>query len=997
MKKLLTLITVFASLSMWAQTQVSGTVTDADGQPLPGANIVLDGTTGAVSDFDGNFSLSTDQQPPFSLSISSVGFESTSVEVTSASGSLTIQLSEGSTQLDEIVVSASRMAERIFESPVTVEKFSLQKIENTPSADYFNGLANLKGVSLVEAGLVFNQVQIRGFSDIYNEGLVTLVDGMNNQMPVFGFAVGNMIGLNELDVQSIELVPGAASALYGADAYKGILFLNSKNPFDHQGISVKIKQGITEQNTAGQNDFTEISVRMATQLSDKLAIKASLSHKEGTDWSAQDYRHSVDGVIIDNYASNAPDYNAVNEEGEITFSTPLIWDQLADVAGNSAISGFTNYSPNYFGSILSSGFNDVDMFGSETSNTKANLAIHYRPNENSEISLQSLIGTGTAPLSTGGTRYHLDDVQIEQHKLEYKSGGLTSRIYFTKEDAGETLVAQLMSIALQQQSSYPQADGSVATGIQSGWGLTYLQTYLGALAGAKGYITDPTNPLSVLNGVGLLIGDFQNHIFGNATPNPDPSTAPLVPFLPNEATAALTIDDLFGGPGSTQAAHNAARAAADAGMLKPGTSAFDEAFDAASKISANNLGAGAKIIDVSKIYNYEIDYDFEDKLSVGQLIVGANLRQYNLNTKGTLYTDYTKPIEYQEYGAYAQLKRNIFDDKVTLTGSLRYDKQTVLEEGNITPRLGLLVNLSENQNIRFSAQQGFRNPTNQDKFIGYNQGTYTILGSSKDNIQRYSQTLPLRNSVRDADGNHQNLHTFTGEEVLGNGYDIFSGVAVDLDYVKPEVVTMFELGYRYNISDLTLDISAYYSNYQDKIAGKFVNVPVLTNNNGTTYADAAAAIAADNYYGFQVDSNLDEEFNAYGVSLEATKSISNNLIANLVYEYNQKDYEENSSVTSFVSWNTPDHRIKGGLNYTNGLFSLNTNVRYNSAYYYESSFFSADIDSNTVIDAKASFALPALNATLEIGGNNIGGDNYVSLPGSGLIGSVYYTGLRIDI
>jgi outer membrane receptor for ferrienterochelin and colicin len=820
---------------------------------------------------------------------------------------------------------------------------------------------------------------------------------MNNQMPVFGFAVGNLIGLNELDVQSIELVPGAASALYGADAYKGILFLNSKNPFDHQGISVKVKQGITEQDTAGSNDFTEISVRLATQLSDKLAIKASLSHKEGTDWSAQDYRHSVDGVIIDDYAANAPDYNAVNEEGEITFSTPLIWDQLAGVAGNDAISGFTNYSPNYFGTILSSGFNDVDMFGSETSNTKANLAIHYRPNENSEISLQSLIGTGTAPLSTGGTRYHLDDVQIEQHKLEYKSGGLTSRIYFTKEDAGETLVAQLMSIALQQQSSYPQADGSVATGIQSGWGLTYLQTYLGALAGVKEYITDPTNPLSVLNGIGLLIGDFQGHIFGNATPNPDPSTAAIVPFLPNEATAALTIDDLFGGPGSTQAAHNAARAAADAGMLKPGTKAFDEAFDAASKISANNLGAGAKIIDVSKIYNYEIDYDFEDKLSLGQLIVGANLRQYNLNTKGTLYTDYTKPIEYQEYGAYAQLKRNIFDDKVTLTGSLRYDKQTVLEEGNITPRLGLLFNLSENQNIRFSAQQGFRNPTNQDKFIGYNQGTYTILGSSKDNIERYSQTLPLRNSVRDADGNHQNLHTFTGEEVLGNGYDISSGVAVDLDYVKPEVVTMFELGYRYNISDLTLDISAYFSNYIDKIAGKYVNVPVLTNNNGTTYADAAAAIAADNYYGFQVDSNLDEEFNAYGVSLEATKSISNNLSANLVYEYNQKDYEENSSVTSFVSWNTPDHRVKGGLNYTKGLFSLNTNVRYNSAYYYESSFFSADIDSNTVIDAKASFALPALKATLEIGGNNIGGDNYVSLPGSGLIGSVYYTGLRIDI
>lgn len=973
MKKLLTLIAVFASFTMWAQTQVSGTVTDSDGQPLPGANIVLDGTTGAVSDFDGNFSLSTDQQPPFSLTVSSVGFESATVEVTSVTGTLTIQLSEGSTQLDEIVVSASRMAERIFESPVTVEKFSLQEIENTPSADYFNGLANLKGVSLVEAGLVFNQVQIRGFSDIYNEGLVTLVDGMNNQMPVFGFAVGNLIGLNELDVQSIELVPGAASALYGADAYKGILFLNSKNPFDHQGISVKIKQGVTDQDTAGQNDFTEISARMATQLSDKVAIKASFSHKEGTDWSAQDYRHSVNGVIFDDYPTNAPDYNAVNEEGEIAFSTALIFDQLVGVTGNPAFSALAPISPNYFGTILSTGFNDVDMFGSETSNTKANLAIHYRPNSKSEITIQSLLGTGTAPLSTGGTRYHLDDVEIQQHKVEYQSGGLTSRFYYTKEDAGETLVAQLMSIALQQQSSYP----SGATGIQQGWGLTYLQTYLGAI----GQVEYPpalyaaqyqANPLF---GVGALLTGVATQIqtvagtyaaSGGTTTNP----------------ASLTFDDFLGY--STQPFHDAARLAADAGMLKPGTSAFDAAFDAASEISADNLGTGAKIIDVSKIYNYEIDYDFEDKLSIGQLIVGANLRQYSLDTKGTLYTDYNEPIEYQEYGAYAQLKRNIFDDNITLTGSLRYDKQTVLEDGNITPRLGLLFNLSDNQNIRLSAQQGFRNPTNQDKFIGYSQGTYTILGSSKESIERFNQTVGLRNGE---------VHTYTGPEVLNNAFDILSGQAVDLDYVKAETVTMLELGYRFNSPDFTLDISGYYSNYQDKIAGKFINSPVLTSSLPTV----EAALAGGSFYGFQVDSNLDEEFNAYGVSLEAIKSFSNNLNVNLVYEYNQKDYDDNDEITSFISWNTPDHRLKAGVNYTKGYFSLSGNLRYNSEYYYESSFFSNTIDSNTVIDAKASFDLPSLNAVLEIGGNNIGGDNYVSLPGSGLIGSVYYTGLRIDI
>ena len=975
MKFFLQVMLLCLSTAVVAQTQVSGTVTDTNGQPVPGASVVLDSNTGTVTDFDGNFSLNTSKTPPFSLTVSNVGLETKTVTVSSAAQSLSVTLGESATQLDEIVVSASRMAERIFESPVTVEKFSTQQIERTPSADYFNGLANLKGVNLVEAGLVFNQIQIRGFSDIYNEGLVTLVDGMNNQMPVFGFAVGNIIGLNELDVQSVELVPGAASALYGADAYKGIMFLNSKNPFDHQGISVKYKQGVTDQDTAGSNEFTDFAIRMATQLGDKWAIKATLSHKEGTDWSAQDYRHSVDGRIIDGYAANAPDYNAVNEEGEIAFSTPLIFDQLVGLTGNPAFASLANVSPNFFGTILSTGYNDVDMFGSQTSNTKGNFAVHFRPNDNTEISVQSLLGTGAAPLSTGGTRYHMNNVKVQQHKVELNSGGLTSRFYYTKEDAGDTQVAQLMSIAIAQQSW-----GGL--GIEDGWGVNYLNTYLGGVAlqeyplsiyGAQ-YAANP------LFGVGALLTGVATQIqtvagtyaaSGGTTQNP----------------AAYTFEDFLGY--STQPFHDAAREVADSGLLKPGTAEFDAAFDAASKISADNLGSGARIVDVSKIYNYEVDYDFGDKFDFGQLIVGANLRHFNLNTQGTLYTDYDEPIEYQEYGAYAQLKKNLFDDFVTLTGSIRYDEQTVLESGNFTPRLALLFNLDDNQNIRLSAQQGFRNPTNQDKFIGYSQGAYTILGSAKSSIERFNQTVRLNNGQP---------HQFTGQYVLDNAVDFASSSAVNLNYVKPEVVTMLELGYRFNTSSFTLDVSAYYSNYQDKIAGKFVNAPVFTNTStGTVYPDAASAVAAGNFYAFQVDSNLEDEFNAYGISLEAIKSFSSNFSMNLVYEYNQFDYDQSTGVDAFVSWNTPDHRLKGGFNYNLGPLSLTANARYNSEYFYESSFFSDTIRSYTILDAKATVALPKLNSTLEIGGNNIGGDNYVSLPGSGLIGSVYYAGLRVDL
>ena len=197
---------------------------------------------GVVTDFDGNFTLEVSQTPTFSVQVSSVGFQSQTSEITSNNQTLSIALEEGSF-LDEVVVSASRVPQRIFESPVTVEKYSIKQIERTPSSDYFEGLQNVKGVQMNQTGLVFSQVNTRGFGTAYNEGFVTLVDGMNTQAPVFGFAVGNLIGLNELDVQSVELLPGAASALYGMDAYKGIMSISSKNPFDHEGVNVYLRSG----------------------------------------------------------------------------------------------------------------------------------------------------------------------------------------------------------------------------------------------------------------------------------------------------------------------------------------------------------------------------------------------------------------------------------------------------------------------------------------------------------------------------------------------------------------------------------------------------------------------------------------------------------------------------------------------------------------------------------------------------------------------------------
>ncbi len=228
----------------FAQTTINGKIIDNTGLPLPGANIVVVGTsTGTVSDFDGNYTLTVDQQPPFSIRISYTGFETQTIEITTNNQTVNITLEEGNS-LDEVVISASRTPERIFESPVTVERFGLKEIKNTASADFYGGLENLKGVDVNTSSLTFKSVNTRGFATTANTRFMQLVDGMDNSTPALNFPIGNLVGMVETDVQSVELLPGASSALYGANAFNGILFMRSKNPFDQQGISASLRKGL---------------------------------------------------------------------------------------------------------------------------------------------------------------------------------------------------------------------------------------------------------------------------------------------------------------------------------------------------------------------------------------------------------------------------------------------------------------------------------------------------------------------------------------------------------------------------------------------------------------------------------------------------------------------------------------------------------------------------------------------------------------------------------
>ena len=216
----------------FGQTSISGNVTDAvSGESLAGVNIIVKGRViGTITDTNGDFSLNVSAAPPLTLVLSFVGYRTQEVAVTESNVSgLAIKLEEQTILGQEVVVSASRVEESILKSPVTVEKLDLLAIRQTPAADFFDALANVKGVQFTSSSLNFPQINTRGFATIANVRFVQMVDGIDTQAPLLNFPTGNIVGIGELDTESMELLPGTASALYGPNAFNGVLLMNSRD------------------------------------------------------------------------------------------------------------------------------------------------------------------------------------------------------------------------------------------------------------------------------------------------------------------------------------------------------------------------------------------------------------------------------------------------------------------------------------------------------------------------------------------------------------------------------------------------------------------------------------------------------------------------------------------------------------------------------------------------------------------------------------------------
>ncbi|PBJ12901.1 TonB-dependent receptor [Flavobacterium sp. ACN6] len=942
MRVYLLIMLLFSGIS-FAQNTITGSVTDGNKQSIPGANVVVVGeNSGASTDFDGSFKLTTNTKLPFSVKVSAVGFESKTINVMTVNQKLNVILIDEETKLDEIVVSASRTPERVLESPVTIERMGIQEIKRTASPTFYDGLENMKEVQMNTSSMSFKSINTRGFAAVANTRFMQLVDGMDNSSPLLNFVLGNMIGVSEIDVQSVELLPGASSALYGANAFNGILFMTSKSPFTNQGISTYFKYGATSQEAAGTNSYYDFGIRFAHAFNKYFAAKANFTYMQATDWYATNYNDKTRNGLD----RTDPSYDGINVYGDEA-STNIKGVGLKLESMGIIPAGASNLLPN---SIVSrTGYNEIDLTDNKAANKKVDFSFHGRPfgDERLEIIWQSKFGTGNA-VYQGANRYYLNDFFMQQHKLEFKGKNFFVRGYMTSEDGGH---------------SYDM----VFTGINVNRKWKDDNTWFGQYAGA--YIQ------------GTLAG---------MTP---------------------------------QQAHAAGRATADTGRFLPGTAEFKNAFN--QVINEEDVLSGSKLVDNSKIYHSDANYNFRDLIKFAEIQVGGSFRAYELNSHGRIYTDANGPINYNEYGTYAQLMKKFMDDRLKFTGSLRYDKSKNFD-GNFSPRLSLVYSGGEkrNHNFRGSFQTGFRNPSTQDQYIGFNIGSAVLIGSAPDNLTRFSETFAL-SAEGQSYSNGNATKDMTGVDAYGNSYlassvSAFSAMAGSnpiaaaallkkstANYVKPEEVKAFEVGYRSVFEGMSVDLNAYYNIYNNFIGNLNVIAPYYgtaqDNPNlaaGTTDAGVQSVRAIQNgeYRVYQLYTNSDVEIHSLGFGVGLSRKIISDFELGVNYNYAQFDFDQEKDASFEAGFNTPKHRVKMSIGndklFKN--FGFSVSGRWNSEYEWQAGFADGIIKSATVIDAQINYGIPKLKSVVKLGAANIGGKEYYQVIGAGLIGQQYFASWTIN-
>ena len=343
--------------------------------------------------------------------------------------------------LNEAVVTASRITERILQSPVSIEKVNAAYFKNSPAPSFFDALENVKGIQMITPSMGFKVINTRGFANTTNVRFAQLVDGMDIQAPHLGTPLANALGPNDLDIESVEIIPGAASALYGMNTINGLANFITKDPFKSEGVSIKQKTGVNHLHDANSDAamFTETSLRIAHAFSDKFAFKLNGTFTKGNDWVADnhtDLNPSVNLTVGLSGADN-PAFDPVNGYGNESSNRRTL----------------TLQGKNYV--VARSGYFEKQVADYGLQNAKADATLAYKINSNTFISYSYKFAI-LDNIYQRSNRFRLDNYVVQQHGLTLKTNNITAHAYWNSENTGQSY--NLRSMAENMDKSFKSDD-----------------------------------------------------------------------------------------------------------------------------------------------------------------------------------------------------------------------------------------------------------------------------------------------------------------------------------------------------------------------------------------------------------------------------------------------------------------------------------------------------------------------------------------------------------
>lgn len=326
----------FVCFQSVGQHSITGRIMDAGSdEPLIGANVRLTSTNqGTITAADGTFTIKSVADGNYELLISYVGYKDQKLDI-SIDGSNkdigAISLKESLFLSDQVVISGTRMAEKLTESPATIGVITAKQIEQLPSFNPGELLARVKGVDYVRSGVVGTGVNIRGFNSNFNSKNLQVADGRLASLIATGLPLGPLNTQIKEDIERVEVILGPNSALYGPNAHNGLVHIISKDPRTSEGTTIAAGIG-------NQNVFS-IRARHAQVVNDKFSFKLTAERSQGEEFSY------ADSVYIDRDADGVKEgYEEFELDNDFSFNKVEGALYFSPTAGSDLIlsSGYSN-------------------------------------------------------------------------------------------------------------------------------------------------------------------------------------------------------------------------------------------------------------------------------------------------------------------------------------------------------------------------------------------------------------------------------------------------------------------------------------------------------------------------------------------------------------------------------------------------------------------------------------------------------------------------------